>query len=73
MTPPADSIYCACGAQWHGRYTTSPIIHAHRLGGYNAALPYCGHQCVLISHKEYKARYRCHCDRCKVQHQRGRR
>jgi hypothetical protein len=24
------SIYCRCGAQWHGRYVASPYIEGHR-------------------------------------------
>lgn len=25
-----DSVYCRCGAQWHGRYVDSPYMPWHR-------------------------------------------
>jgi hypothetical protein len=44
---PRVSVYCRCGAQWHGRYAVAnPVIHSHRAR--------CGR---MLSERQYARRY----------------
>jgi hypothetical protein len=54
-----SAVYCACGAQWHGRTVTRAkdiiAMHRHR-----------GGPCWMMSHGAFKHTYRCHCDACRT-------
>jgi hypothetical protein len=56
------SVYCACGAQWHGRYLVSAAAtieaHAKRCG-------------APLSHDDYRARFRCACVACSEERRRA--
>jgi hypothetical protein len=47
------SLYCACGAQWHGQHAQrerNPVIEGHESRRYD-------YRCRLISQTEYEQRY----------------
>jgi hypothetical protein len=56
-----DSVYCACGSQWHGAWVekSSAIIASH-MGRWQSHQGGCGD----ISHAQYAAKFRCTCDLC---------
>jgi hypothetical protein len=53
------AIFCGCGAQWHGRSTTSIAIGAHmerartNAGG-----------CRPLTHAQFRQQFKCGCDDC---------
>jgi hypothetical protein len=60
-----SSVYCACGAQWHGATIThaGPVIAAHRarwgtrINGRPSA-------CGRLLHGGFRRRFRCYCAQC---------
>jgi hypothetical protein len=53
----AESVYCACGAQWHGSYAASGVIEYHRRRSERG-----DSECRLLTHGEYVAKYPRRCD-----------
>lgn len=64
-----ESVYCACGAQWHGKYTKSPVIEAHKLRARQLDLKV--NLCQMIAHATYVKHFRCACSECKASRKRG--
>lgn len=59
---PAASVFCACGAQWHGKYIHSAAIASHRERGKTGKLG-----CRIIeNHADFASRYECQCMACDV-------
>jgi hypothetical protein len=61
-TAPPVSVFCACGAQWHGAIVAraKDTIAAHRARA-NAHHPVCW----LVPHRVFKRRFICLCPDCK--------
>lgn len=59
-TTTATSVFCACGAQWHGQYTSSIVIASHK-----QRWPTQARGCGRISHDDFKQRFRCQCPTCR--------
>lgn len=57
----AKSVYCGCGAQWHGKYTESAVIAGHQERWATCALG-----CTPLTHKEFATKFSCKCDACDV-------
>ena len=62
-TQATESVYCACGAAWHGRaVVNNPVIDYHRISRKG---------CRIVTHEEYLAllptggHYRCACPDCR--------
>jgi len=64
---PQPSIFCACGAQWHGKYATGLVIEAHRRRADGVEPNRIG--CRIISHDDFKAFHRCACAECRPRRQ----
>jgi ribosomal protein S27AE len=64
-TATTESIYCACGAQWHGRYTRSAVISDHKE---RWATGKCG--CRYVIHATFAKHFKCKCDECVVSRKR---
>lgn len=47
-----ESVFCRCGASWHGEYVRAAQSHILRDG------------CGGMSHENYKALFRCKCPDC---------
>ena len=63
MTKPADSVFCACGAQWHGKY----VVRAQSVIAIHAGRGRVHHeQCEPVSHDWFRQRFRCQCAACGV-------
>ena len=63
------SIFCACGAQWHGAASVlkaAPIIERHR-GQAGPAYS----RCRLITHGSFVRHFRCGCDACILERQKA--
>jgi hypothetical protein len=54
---PLPSVYCACGAQWHGKHTMSLVIADHQARSGDG-------RCHMLAHSLYKERFRCQCPAC---------
>lgn len=54
--------FCACGAQWHGKYAflAADVIAAHKERWRSGQIG-----CGQITHEVFRDRYRCGCDECK--------
>lgn len=63
LTQPADAsaaVFCACGAQWHGRavQTAAFVIAIHERRA--------SHECRIISHEQFRQQFPCSCAPCKA-------
>jgi hypothetical protein len=70
MTIKPTSIYCACGAQWHGKYVVSgaPAIAAHQARWKAHDL-----RCWSVPHDWYRRRFKCLCAACVAERSQARR
>jgi hypothetical protein len=65
------SVYCACGAQWHGEWVVraADTIAVHRqLWQANMAG---GTNCRPQSHEEFTRHYQCYCPECEAARRRA--
>jgi hypothetical protein len=58
------SVFCACGAQWHGQWVKKAVAtivaHKERWGSGQVG-------CGYITHGRFRARFTCRCEACAVE------
>jgi len=64
------SVFCACGAQWHGLWVARAAAHiaAHRARAQDGR-----GGCWMLTHAEYRQRFLCKCESCDGERRRERR
>ena len=62
-----DPIFCACGAQWHGKATASPEIEVHTERWIQRRFDHEHQLCGPITHQQFRKWFNCACAVCRAQ------